>query len=165
MIDSVRARSRRRRGMWFSRSAHCRCVVTRTGHRWAADLGWNLQSLGVNEGRDSPDSFAIRIQDMRIAIYSLTESSARQAKAALEQVSTNVTVDTNADHGGTSRLRALAENADLFVMAWLSAKHAATDFIREHRGSRPLIYAQGRGFSSILRAIEDHIGGVSASGP
>ncbi|RWC47183.1 protein DpdD [Mesorhizobium sp.] len=130
----------------------------------AAELGWNLQSLGVNQGRDTPDIFAIRIQDMRIAIYSLTESSARQAKAALEQASTNVTVDTNADHGGTARLRALAENADLFVMTWLSAKHAATDFIREHRGSRPLIYAQGRGFSSILRAIEDHIGGSSTSG-
>lgn len=130
----------------------------------AAELGWNLQALGVNQGRDTPDGFAIRIRGMRIAIYSLTESSARQAKAALEQVSTNVTVDTNADHGGTPRLRALAENADLFVMTWLSAKHAATEFIREHRGSRPLVYSQGRGFSSILRAIEDHIGGSSAPG-
>jgi hypothetical protein len=51
----------------------------------------------------------------------------------------------------------LAENADLFVIAWLSAKHAATDFIREHRAQRPLLYAQGRGFSSILRAIEEFL--------
>lgn len=54
-------------------------------------------------------------------------------------------------------LRALAENADLFVIAWLSAKHAATDFIREHRAERPLLYAQGRGFSSILRALDEFL--------
>jgi hypothetical protein len=60
-------------------------------------------------------------------------------------------------YGGIVWLRALAENADLFVVTWLSAKHAATDFIREHRGGRPLLYAQGRGFSSILRAVEDHV--------
>jgi hypothetical protein len=58
---------------------------------------------------------------------------------------------------GRVGLRALAENADIFVVTWLSAKHAATDFIREHRGGRPLLYAQGRGFSSILRAVEDHV--------
>jgi len=51
----------------------------------------------------------------------------------------------------------LAENADLFVLTSLSAKHAATDFIRDHRSKLPLLYAQGRGFSSILRAVEDHL--------
>lgn len=125
----------------------------------AAELGWELQTFGVSADRDASDNFSDRLRGMRIAIYSLTESSSRQAKAALEQVAPTVIVDTNADHGGTARLRALAENADLFVMTWLSAKHAATDFIREHRASRPLIYAQGKGFSSILRAIEDHISG------
>lgn len=127
----------------------------------ASELGWEQQTFGVTPDRNAPDSFSARIHGMRIAIYSLTESSSRQAKAALEEVASTVIVDTNADHGGTARLRALAENADLFVMTWLSAKHAATDFIREHRANRPLIYAQGKGFSSILRAIEDHIGGPS----
>jgi hypothetical protein len=74
-----------------------------------------------------------------------------------DRAKTTAVVDCNADHGGTTRLRSLAENADLFVVTWLSAKHAATDFIREHRHGRPLLYAQGRGFSSILRAVEDHI--------
>ena len=87
---------------------------------------------------------------LRIAIYSLTESSSRQAKAALEEISPSVTVDINADHGGSTRLRALAENSDLFVMAWLSAKHAASDFIRDHRGAKPLLYSRGKGFSSML---------------
>lgn len=130
----------------------------------ATELGWNLQSVGATAGGDGADSFATSIRGMRIAIYSLTESSARQAKIALEQVSTNVTVETSLDHGGTPRLRALAENADLFVITWLSAKHAATNFIREHRGGRPLLYAQGRGFSSILRTIEDYLGAPGAFG-
>ena len=76
---------------------------------------------------------------------------------ALGELEPTVSVDCNADHGGTARLKALAESADIFVMTWLSAKHAATDFIREHRDDRVLLYAQGRGFSSILRAIEDHL--------
>jgi hypothetical protein len=122
----------------------------------ARELGWTLQSLGITAEPDSSREIASRMEGLRIAIYSLTESSSRQAKAAIEELAPTAVVDCNADHGGTARLRALAENADLFVMTWLSAKHAATDFIREHRGGRPLLYAQGRGVSSILRAVEDY---------
>jgi hypothetical protein len=42
-------------------------------------------------------------------------------------------------------------------MSWLSAKHAATNFIKEYRGSKALIYSQGKGFSSILRVIEEYL--------
>jgi hypothetical protein len=129
--------------------------------RLANELGWTLQSLGINGEASRADDFASRIRGLRIAIYSLTESSSRQAKIAIEEVEATAIVDCNADHGGTARLKALAEGADLFVMAWLSAKHAATDFIREHRANRPLLYAQGRGFSSILRALEDHFSNSS----
>jgi hypothetical protein len=123
----------------------------------AEELGWSLQSFGITAERESPEDIASRIQGLRIAIYSLTESSSQQAKAALEELAPTAVVNCNSDHGGTTRLRALAESADLFVITWLSAKHAATDFIRKHRGSRPLLYAQGRGFSSILRAVEDYV--------
>ena len=67
----------------------------------------------------------------------------------------NVDVRVNSDHGGTRPLRALAENADLFVIVAASATHAATDFIRMRRDDRPLVYAAGRGAVSILRAVED----------
>jgi len=123
----------------------------------AAELGWSLSFPTINADTRSADNFSAHIEGLRIAIYSLTETSSRQAKTALEEMVPSLTVDCNADHGGTARLRALAENADLFVVTWLSAKHAATEFIREHRGNRPLLYAQGRGFSSILRAIEEHL--------
>lgn len=123
----------------------------------SSELGWSLPSLSDVDVAESNESLADRLSGIRIAIYSLTESSSRQAKVALEKIAPTVTVDTNADHGGSPSLRALAENSDLFVMTWLSAKHAATDYIRQHRGDRPLIYARGRGFSSILRAIEEHL--------
>jgi hypothetical protein len=123
----------------------------------SSELGWAPPVSPASNVAPADDGLATRLAGMRIAIYSLTESSSRQAKAALEEITSAVTVDTNADHSGSARLRALAENSDLFVMTWLSAKHAATDFIREHRGSRTLLYSQGKGFSSILRAIEDHI--------
>ena len=123
----------------------------------ASELGWVLPVSPASDIAPADDGLAGRLAGMRIAIYSLTESSSRQAKAALEEITSAVTVDTNADHGGSARLRALAENSDLFVITWLSAKHAATDFIREHRGSRTLLYSRGKGFSSILRAIEDHL--------
>jgi len=122
----------------------------------STELGWSLPPASTATPQ-ADDGLASRLAGMRIGIYSLTESSSRQAKAALEEISPSVTVDTNADHGGSRRLRALAENSDLFVMAWLSAKHAASDFIRDHRGAKPLVYSRGKGFSSMLQAIEDYI--------
>lgn len=124
--------------------------------RLASELGWTLEALGVDVNLSSSDEFSGRLDGLRIAIYSLTETSSRQAKTTIEEMAPTAVVDCNADHAGSVRLRALAENADVFVVAWLSAKHAATEFIRQHRGDRTLLYAQGRGFSSILRALEDH---------
>lgn len=121
------------------------------------ELGWALPTMPTTDIPALDKDLTTKLAGMRIAIYSLTESSSRQVKAALEEICPDVTVDINADHGGSARLRALAENCDLFVMTWLSAKHAATDFIRAHRGNRPLVYSQGKGFSSMLRAVEDHI--------
>jgi hypothetical protein len=124
--------------------------------RLAGELGWSLDAFGVNVNAASNDDLSLKLAGLRIAIYSLTETSSRQAKNAIEEMAPTAVVDCSADHGGSVRLKALAENADVFVVTWLSAKHAATEFIREHRGSRTLLYAQGRGFSSILRALEDY---------
>jgi hypothetical protein len=121
----------------------------------STELGWSLPAIPVTSIAEADDGLENLLAGMRIAIYSLTKSSSRQAKVALEGISPAVTVDTNADHGGSERLRALAENSDLFVITWQSAKHAATDFIKLHRGSRPLIYSRGKGYSSILRAVEE----------
>jgi hypothetical protein len=123
----------------------------------SCELGWSLPAAAATGTPPADEGLASRLSGLRVAIYSLTESASRQAKAALEEIAPAVTVDTNSDHGGSARLRALAENTDIFVMACLSAKHAATDFIREHRGTKPLIYGSGKGFSSILRDIEEYV--------
>ena len=54
------------------------------------------------------------------------------------------------------RLSRLSRDVDLFVFASSSATHAASDCIMAHRGGRPLAYAVGRGFSSLVRAVEDY---------
>jgi hypothetical protein len=95
------------------------------------------------------------LSGLEIAIYTLTESAGRQARGLLETAVPGLRVQLNHDHGGTGPLAALARNADLFVIVANSAKHAATDFIREKRGRRPLVYAAGRGTSSVIRAVEE----------
>jgi hypothetical protein len=125
--------------------------------RLVVEFGWADDGLEISPGLSDQDDFASRLVGKRVAIYSLLETASRQAKAALEAGVPGVSVDCNADSGGTSRLRALAQNSDIFIIVWAAAKHAATDFIREHRGNRTLLYAQGKGFSSLLRALEDHL--------
>ena len=68
----------------------------------ARELGWTLLSFGITAEPDSSEDVASRIQGLRIAIYSLAESSSRQAKAAIEEVAPTAVVDCNADHGGTT---------------------------------------------------------------
>lgn len=122
----------------------------------AQSLGWQ-DSFGEIVSQPTVGTREVLASGLKIAIYTLTESAGRQAKAALEEIFPSVSVDCSADHGGNPRLKALAENADIFVVTTMSAKHAATEFIRDHRGGRPLLFAQGRGFTSILRAIDDHV--------
>lgn len=121
------------------------------------EFGWALPVLRVQSAQAT--TLAERMRGKSIAIYSLVEAASRQAKAAIEAISDGVEVNCSADHGGTAPLRALTVNSDLFVIAWAAAKHAATDFIRAHRGDRPLVYAEGKGVSSLLRAVEDHFSG------
>ncbi|MET3909991.1 PAS domain-containing protein [Bradyrhizobium sp. S3.3.6] len=131
----------------------------------AQSVGWNDDTLESVISGGTADSQQELQSGLKIAIYTLTESAGRQAKTALESTFPSVVVDCSADHGGNPRLKAMAENADIFVVTTTSAKHAATEFIRSHRGERPLLFAQGRGFTSILRAIEDHVqGGASNTG-
>ncbi len=120
----------------------------------SGEFGWALPPLKV-QGTQA-ETLATRLQGKTVAIYSLVEAASRQAKVAIENLSDGVEVHCSADHGGTAQLRALAANSDLFVITWAAAKHAATDFIRAHRGDRPLVYSEGKGVSSLLRAVEDY---------
>jgi hypothetical protein len=120
--------------------------------RVAASAGWPRLPSDRAPSRDSGLDSALR--GKTVAIYTLTESAGRQAAAVLAQLSPSVNVELAHDHVASPRLERLAKKADMFVMVSGSAKHAATDCITRHRAGREIIYAAGRGFCSIVRAIE-----------
>jgi CelD/BcsL family acetyltransferase involved in cellulose biosynthesis len=124
-------------------------------HSLSEEFGWTLEPLLATQSAHN-DGLAARMRGKTIAIYSLVENASRQAKAALQAIDGDINVQCNADQGGSSQLRTLATSSDLFVIAWAAAKHAATDFIRAHRSGRPIVYAEGKGVSSLLRAVEDY---------
>ena len=51
----------------------------------------------------------------------------------------------------------MAKNSDLVVIVWLAATHAATNVITMSRVDAPIVYAQGKGCSSIIRCIEEYL--------
>jgi hypothetical protein len=123
-------------------------------NRILARAGW--PAVVPPTGTTIPTKTASPLSGQRIAVYTLTESAGRQAQSALAEIAPNAVVELNHDHVGTKALAGLAATADIFIIVWTSAKHAATDFIKEHRNGKPVLYANGRGASSILRVIEEH---------
>ena len=95
-----------------------------------------------------------KLNNKKIGIYTLTTSAGRRATELIKNLSPSAEVVVNSQQGGSDQLKALAENSDYFVISWLSAKHAATDFIRQHRPAEKIVYAQGKGASSIIRSLE-----------
>lgn len=88
----------------------------------------------------------------RVAVYSLTESVLLRVRNLIEKSMPGLTVDLCSDKVGTDRLKQLARQADIFLMASRSAKHAATDFIKANRrADKPLLIASGSGSASLVR--------------
>jgi len=92
-----------------------------------------------------------------LAIYTLTESAGRQAANVLKELAPSLRVEMSHDKAASTALKHMAHQADIFVMVTASAKHAATGFIQQERRGKLMLYAKGRGFSSIIRAIESHV--------
>jgi hypothetical protein len=93
-----------------------------------------------------------------IAIYTLTDPAATRAADFLTSNFDDVVVEVSNDHVASDRLRTLARAADVFVVATRSAKHAATTFIEAQRPpGRPIVYADGKGSASLIRALFSYI--------
>lgn len=120
------------------------------------ELGINKPILGVVNTPKQND-FWSTIENKKIGIYTLTESAGNRAAQIIKNIVPSADVIVNSHHGGSEELKALSENADYFVISWLSAKHAATDFIRQHRNAEDILYAQGKGSSSIIRCLESNL--------
>ena len=121
----------------------------------AARLGWKTES---DELASVEEPVAGAFSNMSVGIYTLTESAGRNARDILASLAPGIRIELNHDHEASAVLGALVARVDLFVVAWASAKHAATNFIKSRRGPKPLIYAAGKGASSLIRAIEEYSG-------
>ncbi|MBF9235123.1 protein DpdD [Microvirga alba] len=123
--------------------------------RLASLIGWKPDAPAVAPKATAP--IAEKLSNLTIGVYTLTETAGRNAQSVLASIEPDIKVELNHDHDATAALAALVARADLFVIAWASAKHAATNFIKARRGSKPLVYAPGKGASSLIRAIEDYV--------
>jgi hypothetical protein len=97
----------------------------------------------------------------RIGMYTLKDSVGQRVKAALERGHPGIVVDVDNSHVATDALTNLARRANLFVVGWRAAKHAATDAISAARPAGwPTIFPQGKGSSSVLSAINEYLEGA-----
>ena len=100
------------------------------------------------------------LQGCTVALYTLTESVGQRVRAFLKDACPDVAVELSYDKVCTERLKAAAQNADVFVMATASAKHAATGCIETNRPKeRPLLRPAGKGSASMLSAIAAYLNG------
>jgi hypothetical protein len=116
-----------------------------------------LQELLAQRLAAPPASAVSRVhlpRRMQVALYTLTESVGRRVKEQVERQYDGLTVTIDSSHDRTPQLVNLARHADLFVVCWRSAKHAATDVVGAERPTTlPTRYALGRGSSSIMALI------------
>ncbi|MFC1900362.1 protein DpdD [Chloroflexota bacterium] len=91
-----------------------------------------------------------------VAIYTLTENVGERAKRLLGALHPGIRVDLVHDTVGSKQLETIARQADIFVICWRSAAHAATQIIERLRPAESTtLYPSGKGSSSILRVIEE----------
>lgn len=120
----------------------------------AEELATNLpDDFEIENSGADPAAAYHHLEGSVIVLYSLTESAITRAAQVLRRLIPGIDVRTTSEHDGSQQLAALSSNADVFVMVAASAKHAATNFIKDHRGGRPIIQVNSRGSSAILREL------------
>ncbi|MDU7390692.1 protein DpdD [Atlantibacter hermannii] len=97
------------------------------------------------------------LNDKVVGIYTLTESVAQRVKKQLLVDYPQADIRLNNDKGGSTMLRSLAREADVFIFAWLSSKHSAYYAIKEERGDKPLLQPSGKGSTSMLDCIRSYL--------
>lgn len=136
-------------------------------HEWlllltlAKEAGLNLVQPDIVDETGVVDEVVkaeATLNGLRVAIYTLTESVGLRVKKQLEQRFPSIKVQLNHDKVATDSLLALANNADLFVFAWLSSAHQAFYPIRDARRqhNKPLLLPEGKGSSSMMRCLLDY---------
>lgn len=112
--------------------------------------------VSEEESVDNDAEWWRQLSGKTIGIYSLMEGSTRAVSHVLHEWLPELDVRINHDKVATTALDNLATDTDILVVAWASAKHAATQRLRSLRpDGLPLVWAAGSGSSSILRALRE----------
>ncbi|MEV2255709.1 protein DpdD [Streptomyces sp. NPDC050147] len=89
---------------------------------------------------------------LKVLLYSLDEAVLARCAEEIKLLAPAVDTARASDHVGSAQLRQKARSADLVVIATRCAKHAATGFIMQHARTQHILYADGSGSASLLRA-------------
>ena len=144
----------------------------RAGYRRVARHQWEtFKVLSSDLGKDdqfnalNPPAFEVgvttngellpNLSGRKVGIYTLTESAGWHAATALKRMFPGIDVRLNNDKVSTTSLVSLSRECERLIVATDSSKHAATDALKANRpkGADPLIYASGKGSSSIISAL------------
>lgn len=128
-------------------------LVNDLGRVFGMDQVFPIPDVAAELVRVSPSA----LDGKMVAIYTLTETVGDRAKRLLDILHPGVRVHLVHDTVGSQRVQDLARHADIFVICWRSATHAATQMIERFRPKgTSTLYPSGKGSSSILRVIEEH---------
>lgn len=104
------------------------------------------------------DSFSVAVKEMlngqTIAIYTLMEQVGSRIHKALTSLYPYSHIQLNHEYAGSKKLASLSRQAEIFVIAVQSAKHAATEYIISNRPPhKTTLVTKSRGCSGMLREI------------
>ncbi|KRB47073.1 hypothetical protein ASD90_01430 [Terrabacter sp. Root181] len=107
-----------------------------------------------DDNAEDPPSEAPTLDGLAIGIYTLDEGAAAKARSWILEIAPSAKVVLNHEHDASERLTAMVRGSDIVVIGWATAKHAATNHIRDiRRGGTIVAMAEGRGATGLLRAV------------
>ncbi|EHR1106441.1 hypothetical protein KS880_000942 [Vibrio parahaemolyticus] len=107
------------------------------------------------QNTESEKNIDLKSLHISIGIYSLAESALSRAKEVIEKYCPNVKIFLNSDKANTSALTNMAKRADKIFFCDRSAAHQAYFAIKAI--SKDIVYVEGKGSSSIVRAFLETI--------
>lgn len=90
-----------------------------------------------------------------VGISTLTEKAGQRAAEMLQNLFPGVTIKLNHDKVATDKLKNLVSSADYFIFCNKSAAHQSYFAVKAI--NKDIIYCEGKGSSSIIRALVEHI--------
>jgi hypothetical protein len=152
-----------RRSLWFGVVGNLQSWRDRLeeSHRNVLeDIGRMLGETESAQALGGPPAAPIAVagaasRQLQILLYTLRPGVSDRVAKLLPTISPTVRLETSSALDGESRLRERARAADVVIICWGAATHAATNAIKAAVDSSKIRYPSGNGSSSVIRAIND----------